>query len=135
MLANQAAASYARLLQVIRHSLQKIQYQPSLLEGCLAGTGLSLEPAYTRFVSSVRAPDHRHLRAKQARASRPPGGSPSASRSSHTAHRGWSRYSATASASASASVTPDGSSAPRTTETRPTSWDAASTSRHIRRPP
>jgi hypothetical protein len=44
MLANQAAASYARMLQVIRNSLQKIQRQPGLLEGCLAGTGLTLEP-------------------------------------------------------------------------------------------
>jgi hypothetical protein len=43
MLANQAAASYPRLLQVTRHSLQKIQRQPGLLEGCLAGTGLTLE--------------------------------------------------------------------------------------------
>jgi hypothetical protein len=43
MLANQAAASYARLLQVIRHSMQKIQRRPGLLEGCLAGTGLTLE--------------------------------------------------------------------------------------------
>ena len=41
MLANQAAASYARLLQVIRHSLQKIQRRPGLLDGCLAGTGLT----------------------------------------------------------------------------------------------
>jgi hypothetical protein len=43
MLANQAAVSYARLLQVIRHSLQKIQRRPGLLEGCLAGTGLTLD--------------------------------------------------------------------------------------------
>jgi DDE superfamily endonuclease len=43
MPASQAAASYARMLQVIRHSLQKIQRQPGLLEGCLAGTGLALE--------------------------------------------------------------------------------------------
>ena len=42
-LANQAAASYTRLLQVIRHSLQKIQRRPGLLDGCLAGTGLTLE--------------------------------------------------------------------------------------------
>ena len=41
-LANQAAASYTRLLQVIRHSLQKIQRRPGLLDGCLAGTGLTL---------------------------------------------------------------------------------------------
>jgi hypothetical protein len=43
MLASQAAVSYARLLQVIRHSLQKIQRRPGLLDGCLAGTGLTLE--------------------------------------------------------------------------------------------
>jgi DDE superfamily endonuclease len=44
VLANLAAASFARLLQVIRHGLKKIQYQPGLIEGCLAGTGLTLEP-------------------------------------------------------------------------------------------
>ena len=41
-LANLAVASFAHLLQVIRHGLKKIQYQPGLIEGCLAGTGLSL---------------------------------------------------------------------------------------------
>jgi transposase len=51
MLANQAAASYARLLQVIRHSLQKIQCQPGLLEGCLAGTGLTLQPDGTDIIN------------------------------------------------------------------------------------
>ena len=45
VLANLAAASFSHLLQVIRHGLKKIQYQPGLIEGCLAGTGLSLEPA------------------------------------------------------------------------------------------
>jgi hypothetical protein len=44
VLANLAAASLARLLQVIRRGLKKIQYQPGLIEGCLAGAGLSLEP-------------------------------------------------------------------------------------------
>jgi hypothetical protein len=44
-LANLAVASFAHLLQVIRHGLKKIQYQPGLIEGCLAGTGLSLELA------------------------------------------------------------------------------------------
>ena len=44
-LANLAVASIAHLLQVIRHGLKKIQYQPGLIEGCLAGTGLSLELA------------------------------------------------------------------------------------------
>jgi hypothetical protein len=32
---------------VIRHGLKKIQYQPGLIEGCLAGTGLTLEPGET----------------------------------------------------------------------------------------
>ena len=44
-LANLAFTSFGHLLQVIRrHGLKKIQYQPALIEGCLAGTGLSLEP-------------------------------------------------------------------------------------------
>lgn len=43
-LANLAVASFAHLVQVIRHGLKKIQYQPHLIEGCLAGTGLTLGP-------------------------------------------------------------------------------------------
>jgi hypothetical protein len=43
-IANFAVASFARLVQVIRHGLKKIQYRPGLIEGCLAGTGLTLEP-------------------------------------------------------------------------------------------
>jgi hypothetical protein len=43
-LANVAFTSFAHLLQVIKHGLRKIQYQPALIDGCLAGTGLSLEP-------------------------------------------------------------------------------------------
>jgi hypothetical protein len=43
-LANLAVASFALLIQVIRHGLKKIQYQPGLIEGCLAGTGLALDP-------------------------------------------------------------------------------------------
>ena len=46
-LANLAVASFAHLVQVIRHGLKKIQYQPGLIEGCLAGTGLALEPDTT----------------------------------------------------------------------------------------
>jgi hypothetical protein len=42
-LANVSFAGFTHLLQVIRHGLKKIQYQPGLIEGCLAGTGLSLE--------------------------------------------------------------------------------------------
>jgi hypothetical protein len=43
VLANLAVASFGHLVQVIRHGLKKIQYQPGLIEGCLAGTGLTLE--------------------------------------------------------------------------------------------
>jgi putative transposase len=42
-LANVAFTSFAHLLQVIKIGLKKIRYQPGLIEGCLAGTGLSLE--------------------------------------------------------------------------------------------
>jgi hypothetical protein len=43
VLANLAVASFAHLVQVIRRGLRKIQYRPGLLEGCLAGTGLTLD--------------------------------------------------------------------------------------------
>jgi hypothetical protein len=43
-LANRAFTGFAHLLQVIKHGLNKIQYQPGLIEGCLAATGLSLDP-------------------------------------------------------------------------------------------
>jgi hypothetical protein len=46
-LASLAFTGPAHLLQVIRHGLRKIQHQPGLIEGCLAGTGLSLEPDRT----------------------------------------------------------------------------------------
>ena len=47
VLANLAVASFGHLVQVIRHGLKKIQYRPGLIEGCLAGTGLTLEPGRT----------------------------------------------------------------------------------------
>ena len=47
VLANLAAASFGHLVQVIRHGLKKIQYRPDLIDGCLAGTGLTLEPGET----------------------------------------------------------------------------------------
>ena len=47
VLANLAVASFGHLVQVIRHGLKKIQYRPGLIEGCLAGTGLALEPGKT----------------------------------------------------------------------------------------
>jgi hypothetical protein len=43
VLANLAVISFTHLIQVIRHGLKKIQYQPGLIEGCLAGTGLALD--------------------------------------------------------------------------------------------
>jgi hypothetical protein len=42
VLANLAVANFAHLLQVILHGLKQIQYRPGLIEGCLAGTGLTL---------------------------------------------------------------------------------------------
>lgn len=45
VLANLAVASFAHLVQVIRHGLKKIQYQPGLIEECLAGTGLTPDQA------------------------------------------------------------------------------------------
>jgi hypothetical protein len=47
MLANLAVASFGHLVQVIRHGLKKLQYRPGLIERCLAGTGLALEPGET----------------------------------------------------------------------------------------
>jgi hypothetical protein len=44
VLANLAVASFGHLVQVIRHGLKKIRYQPGLIVGCLAGTGLALDP-------------------------------------------------------------------------------------------
>ena len=45
VLANLAVASFAHLVLVIRHGLKRIQYRPGLIEGCLAGTGLTLDQA------------------------------------------------------------------------------------------
>ena len=41
-LANVSFTGFAHLLQTVKHGLKKIQYQPALINGCLAGTGLSL---------------------------------------------------------------------------------------------
>jgi hypothetical protein len=37
-------AGFAHLLQVLKADLRKTQYQPGLIDGCPAGTGLSIEP-------------------------------------------------------------------------------------------
>ena len=46
-LANVAFTGFAHMLQAVKTGLKKIQYQPGLIEGCLAGTGLSLQPDET----------------------------------------------------------------------------------------
>ena len=62
VLTNLAVASFTHLVQVIRHSLKKIQYHPRLIEGCLTGTGLSLEPDLTDITNlrSVSRPNRRN---------------------------------------------------------------------------
>jgi transposase len=44
-LANIAFTSPEHLIRTIRHGLRTIQYRSDLIDGCLAGTGLSLTPA------------------------------------------------------------------------------------------
>jgi hypothetical protein len=41
---NFAAADVDGLARIIKRKLKKIQYRPHLVDGCLAGTGLTLEP-------------------------------------------------------------------------------------------
>ncbi|MGW3124414.1 IS630 family transposase [Streptomyces sp. NPDC001107] len=43
-LSNTAFTTPEHLVQTIRHGMRKIQYRPHLIDGCLAGTGLSLTP-------------------------------------------------------------------------------------------
>jgi putative transposase len=46
-LANLAITSFDHLLAVIQHRLRTIQRRPRLIDGCLAGTGLTLETTRT----------------------------------------------------------------------------------------
>jgi transposase len=41
---NFAAADLDGLVRIIKRKLKKIQYRPHLIDGCLAGTGLKIEP-------------------------------------------------------------------------------------------
>ncbi|MCX4426493.1 transposase [Streptomyces mirabilis] len=41
---NTAFTTLEHLIQAIRQGMRKIQYRPHLIDGCLAGTGLSLTP-------------------------------------------------------------------------------------------
>jgi len=43
-MANFAAADLDGLVRIIKRKLKKIQYRPHLIDGCLAPTGLELEP-------------------------------------------------------------------------------------------
>ncbi len=38
------AADLDGLVRIIKRKLKKIQYRPHLIDGCLAGTGLRIEP-------------------------------------------------------------------------------------------
>jgi exopolyphosphatase/pppGpp-phosphohydrolase len=42
-MANFAAADLEGLVRIVKRKLKKIQYRPHLIDGCLAGTGLTLE--------------------------------------------------------------------------------------------
>jgi hypothetical protein len=41
---NFAAADVDGLARIIKRKLRKIQYRPHLIDGCLAATGLAIEP-------------------------------------------------------------------------------------------
>jgi hypothetical protein len=43
-MANFAVADQADLVRIIKRKLKKIEYRPRLIDGCLAGTGLKIEP-------------------------------------------------------------------------------------------
>ena len=43
-IANFAAADVDSLVRIVKRKLKKIQYRPRLIDGCLAGTGLVIEP-------------------------------------------------------------------------------------------
>jgi hypothetical protein len=43
-MANSAAAGLDGLVRIVKRKLKKIQYRPHLIDGCLAATGLRIEP-------------------------------------------------------------------------------------------
>lgn len=43
-MANFAAADLSGLVRIVKRKLKKIQYRPHLIDGCLAKTGLTIEP-------------------------------------------------------------------------------------------
>ena len=38
------AADLDGMVRIVKRKLKKIQYRPRLIDGCLAGTGLKIEP-------------------------------------------------------------------------------------------
>ena len=44
---NFAAADLDGLVRIVKRKLKKIQYRPHLIDGCLAATGLKVEPLVT----------------------------------------------------------------------------------------
>ncbi|MFD7082395.1 DDE endonuclease [Streptomyces sp. NPDC059918] len=42
---NLAAADLRQITRAVKRRLKQIQYRPDVVDGCLAGTGLSLDPA------------------------------------------------------------------------------------------
>jgi hypothetical protein len=43
-MASFAGADLDGLVRIVKRKLKKIQYRPHLIDGCLAGTGLTIEP-------------------------------------------------------------------------------------------
>jgi len=43
-MANFASTDLNGLVRIVKRKLKKIQYRPHLIDGCLAGTGLTREP-------------------------------------------------------------------------------------------
>ncbi len=43
-MASFAAADLDGLARIVKRKLKKIQYRPHLIDGCLAATGLQIEP-------------------------------------------------------------------------------------------
>jgi len=41
---NFAAADLDGLVRIVKRKLKKTQYRPHLIDGCLAGTGLTIDP-------------------------------------------------------------------------------------------
>ena len=40
---NFAAADLDGLIRIVKRKLKKIQYRPHLIDGCMAGTGMTIE--------------------------------------------------------------------------------------------